>query len=63
MVEKETQKESNEGFSRYYEDDMKFDWKDILAFSIAALQVLLPYVLILGASVVVFMLLFQFLAN
>lgn len=63
MLKKETQQESYEEFSRYCEEDIKFDWTDILALTIAAFQVLLPYVLILGASVFVIMILFQFLAN
>ncbi len=62
MIKKDNQQELYKDYSKH-EEDLKFDWTDIIAFIIAAFQVLLPYVLILGASAAAIMLLFQLIMN
>ncbi len=40
-------------------DDIEFDWTDIVAFTIATFQVLLPYVLLIFGGLTITMILFQ----
>ncbi len=62
MIKKDTKQELYNEYNKY-DEDIKIDWTDIIAFIIAAFQVLLPYVLILAASAAAIMLLFQFIMN
>ena len=62
MLKNNTQQDIYEEYDKC-EEDVEFDWKDIIAFIIATFQVLLPYVLILGGCVFVIMILFTFIMN
>ncbi len=42
--------------------ELKFDWKDIVAFTIAIFQVLFPYVLFIFGGVGLIMLIFYLIA-
>lgn len=65
MLNKEIQKHSEqyknvaveEGIEK--KEKIEFDWKDVLAFTIASFQVILPYAAIMVGSYFVIMLLFQ----
>lgn len=63
MQNNNSQKELYESINVGLEDDMKFDWSDIAALTIAAFQILLPYALMIGISVAAFMLLFTLIMH
>lgn len=63
MRDKNSRHEQYESINSCLEKDIHFEWSDIAAMTIAALQILLPITLFVGTSVAAFMLFFTLIMN